>query len=39
LADSRTCGADNADQILAGYSRHRRGYRLGDDEDDALMGR
>jgi hypothetical protein len=26
----------NADQILAGYPGPRRGYRLGDDEDDAL---
>jgi hypothetical protein len=37
LVDSRTCGADNAD-LLAGYPDHRGGYRLGDDEDDALMG-
>jgi hypothetical protein len=29
----------NADQILDGYPGHRRGYRLGDDEDDSLMGR
>jgi hypothetical protein len=25
-------------RFLAGYPDHRRGYRLGDDEDDALMG-